>query len=191
MNDGFYEIRTPKIAHFRVEPQAIDMIEARINEAEKSLKLEALEGNWTVNGEAVHIDISAHNPKVSGVLLNGRSHEVFVEKFDPEEKVAELRINGKKAVVALTTELDLLLKRMGLNAGASGKAKDIKAPMPGLIHSISVEGGTAVKKGDAVIILEAMKMENVIKSPADGVVEKVHVEQGASVDKNQLLISFG
>lgn len=166
------------------------MIEARINENEKSLNLEVLDGTWTVDGEPVHIDISAYNPKVSGVLLNGRSYEVFVEKFDPEEKVAELRINGKKAVVSLTTELDLLLKRMGLNAGASGKARDIKAPMPGLIHSISVSNGTEVKKGDAVIILEAMKMENVIKSPADGVVEKIHVEHGASVVKNQLLISF-
>ncbi|MCL4105942.1 UNVERIFIED_CONTAM: hypothetical protein GTU68_012580 [Idotea baltica] len=62
--------------------------------------------------------------------------------------------------------------------------------MPGLIHSIAVEPGQEVKKGDALLILEAMKMENIIKSPTDGTIGKIHIEQGNTVDKGQLMVTF-
>ena len=70
------------------------------------------------------------------------------------------------------------------------KLNHIKAPMPGLVLSILVEEGKEVKKGDALIILEAMKMENILKSPADGIVKKIAVKKGVPVEKNQLLIEF-
>ncbi|MEM6802764.1 MAG: DUF2118 domain-containing protein, partial [Bacteroidota bacterium] len=60
----------------------------------------------------------------------------------------------------------------------------------GLVHSISVSEGDEVKEGDALIILEAMKMENVIKSPTDGVIAKVHVKEKDSVEKNSVMINF-
>ena len=72
----------------------------------------------------------------------------------------------------------------------SNVVKEIKAPMPGSILNILVEAGQEVKAGDQLLILEAMKMENVIKSPGDGVVAKIHVDEKQSVEKNQVLISF-
>ncbi|MCL4121821.1 UNVERIFIED_CONTAM: hypothetical protein GTU68_029708 [Idotea baltica] len=62
--------------------------------------------------------------------------------------------------------------------------------MPGLIHSISIQEGESVKKGDPILILEAMKMENIIKSPGEGIVNKIHVSPQSSVEKNELLITF-
>ena len=67
---------------------------------------------------------------------------------------------------------------------------NLKAPMPGLIHSLKVEAGQEVKKGDPLLILEAMKMENIIKSPGEGIVKEIHVEEKNSVEKNALLITF-
>jgi biotin carboxyl carrier protein len=79
---------------------------------------------------------------------------------------------------------------MGMNAAGSGILKEIKAPMPGLILDLKVAPGDVVKKGDVVLILEAMKMENSIKSPGDGVVKEVKVSLKQSVEKNQVLIQF-
>jgi biotin carboxyl carrier protein len=79
---------------------------------------------------------------------------------------------------------------MGMNSLVSGILKEIKAPMPGLILDLKVAPGDLVKKGDVVLILEAMKMENSIKSPGDGIVKAVNVSLKQSVEKNQVLIQF-
>jgi biotin carboxyl carrier protein len=63
--------------------------------------------------------------------------------------------------------------------------------MPGLVLNVLVSDGQSVAKGDAVLVLEAMKMENIIKAPADGVVKKVAVVKGDKVEKNQVMISMG
>lgn len=62
--------------------------------------------------------------------------------------------------------------------------------MPGLILHIETQVGAEIEEGDKLIILEAMKMENIIKSTRTGVIAKIHVEPGQRVDKNQLLITF-
>ncbi|HNM32873.1 MAG TPA: biotin/lipoyl-binding protein, partial [Chitinophagales bacterium] len=65
-----------------------------------------------------------------------------------------------------------------------------KAPMPGLVLDILVEAGQAVNKGDNLIILEAMKMENIIKASGSGTVKSIHVQKKDAVEKNQLLIEM-
>ena len=62
--------------------------------------------------------------------------------------------------------------------------------MPGLVLDIRVVEGDAVKKGDPILVLEAMKMENIIKSPTDGIVKKINVKKGVAVEKSQVLIHF-
>jgi biotin carboxyl carrier protein len=84
----------------------------------------------------------------------------------------------------------VLINRLGLAKKAVHTINDIKAPMPGLIGSVQVSVGQSLQEGDPVLILEAMKMENVIKSPGDGVIARIHVAEKDSVDKNALLVSF-
>jgi acetyl/propionyl-CoA carboxylase alpha subunit len=72
----------------------------------------------------------------------------------------------------------------------SAAVKTLKAPMPGLVLEVMVGPGTEVKKGDPLLVLEAMKMENVLKAPTDAVIKDVIVEISAAVEKNQVLVNF-
>lgn len=165
------------------------MVTAKIN-GKKDYQV-VLEGNkMMVDGVLKDAEIRVISDVELHVVASGKSFTVFVEAVKREEKQVLLNVNGKKAEVALTTEMDLLLAKMGLSGMAARKAADLKAPMPGLIRGISVAVGDEVKKGDTILILEAMKMENIIKSPADGIVKKIAVNSGDSVEKNQLLIAF-
>ncbi len=124
------------------------------------------------------------------LLQNGKSYNIEVVEIDHAAKTATVKVNGNTYTVTAEDELDLMLKKLGIGAGSSQKLNHIKAPMPGLVLQFSVSVGQHVRKGDAVLILEAMKMENNIKSPADGIVKSIKAKQGDAVDKGQILIEF-
>lgn len=79
---------------------------------------------------------------------------------------------------------------MGFDNTKRNKMLEIKAPMPGLVLNVMVEEGQEVNKGDNLLVLEAMKMENIIKSPSSGNVKKIRVNKGDKVEKNEILIQF-
>jgi biotin carboxyl carrier protein len=102
----------------------------------------------------------------------------------------QIKINQTTYNVSVKDKYDELLHQLGLDKALSNKLTNIKAPMPGLVLNILVGEGTEVKKGDALIVLEAMKMENILKAPADAKVKSVSVKKGMAVEKNQILIEF-
>lgn len=124
------------------------------------------------------------------LIKGNQSLEAEMLSFDRETKTIQIRLGYKTATLQLKDRFDLLLEKMGMNAVGSGAIKNIKAPMPGLILDLKVKLGDEVKKGDVVLILEAMKMENIIKSPGDGIIKEVKVSLKQSVEKNQVLIQF-
>lgn len=124
------------------------------------------------------------------ISLNGNSYTVFLHKVDRENKTVRLTINGKSIEVGIRSRAAKLLQELGIADKFQKKTDSVKAPMPGLIHSVSTTVGAAVKKGEPLLILEAMKMENIIKSPEDGVISRIHVAEKDSVNKNALLVSF-
>ena len=75
-------------------------------------------------------------------------------------------------------------------APAAGGAASITAPMPGTVLDVKVSEGQAVKAGETVLILEAMKMENEISAPADGTVDKIVAAKGSSVNSGDVLITL-
>jgi len=101
-----------------------------------------------------------------------------------------LKVNSVKFSLQLKDKYDELLHSLGLDNLASKKVNEIKAPMPGMVLKVLVSEGDEVKKGDALLVLEAMKMENILKSPTDGVIKKIAAVKGVAVEKNQLLIQF-
>lgn len=143
---------------------------------------------WRLSG-GTESDIARIGPSQFSVLLNGRSHRVLILKEDRENRTLRLRIGGRTCTVRLEEEQDRLMHALGLDK-AVRKAGDLKAPMPGLVLSVLVKPGDSVKKNDPVLVLEAMKMENVIKAPADATVKAISAEKGKPVEKGQLLISF-
>lgn len=124
------------------------------------------------------------------VLKGSKSYAVRVLELSREAKKIILLINGNKYVVNLEDRYDFLLKSMGIGAGASKQLKLLKAPMPGLVLEILVEPGDVVELGTPIMILEAMKMENILNSPGPATVKSVEVSKGAPVEKNQVLINF-
>jgi biotin carboxyl carrier protein len=127
---------------------------------------------------------------VFSLIHHNQSYTIEIIEQNKAEKTATFRINGRTYTVQAENALDQLLKQLGMNGAAAKKINQIKAPMPGLILQILVTEGQTIAKGDALLILEAMKMENVIKSPGEGVIKSIAVAQGDSVEKNQILIAL-
>lgn len=144
-----------------------------------------------VNGNHINLDLLKLNEQSNHIIHQHKSYNVEVVDFDKEEKLANIKVNGNIYTVKVTSQLDLLLQQLGMDNLASNKIAQIKAPMPGLVLNILVREGDEVKKGDSLVVLEAMKMENIIKSPADAVIKKVEVSQGDKIEKNTVLIQFG
>lgn len=141
--------------------------------------------------QQLDLDIYQIDDRHWHVLYDNRSYRVLLHQVDAAKRNVVLSINGKKTTIKLRNRLDRLLKELGLENALEVKVKSIEAPMPGLIHSLIAKEGDTVKKGEPLLILEAMKMENVIKAPADVVVEKIHVAEKDAVDKSATLMSFG
>jgi biotin carboxyl carrier protein len=146
--------------------------------------------SFLVNGESVNLDLQKIHQGYFHIIHNNKSFTAELVKTDTATKTLHVKINGTIYPVQLKDRFDILLEQMGMNAGASSKVNNVKAPMPGLIIDLKVKEGDAVKKGDVLLILEAMKMENIIKSPGDGTVKTVRARKGDSVEKNQVLIEF-
>ncbi|MCX2738478.1 biotin/lipoyl-containing protein [Pontibacter anaerobius] len=135
-------------------------------------------------------DISPIGPNTFHIIKGTRSFTAEVVSADYQEKAFTFKINGATQTVSVKDRFDLLLDKLGMSNANAHKVNDVKAPMPGLILEVKVQPGQEVKKGDPIMILEAMKMENILKSPGDGVVKEVKVQVKQNVEKNQVLILF-
>ena len=101
-----------------------------------------------------------------------------------------LRINGAIYTVHIADHYERLIRQLGLSIGSAQQINAVTAPMPGLVLQILAVPGQVVQKGDPLLLLEAMKMENVIKAAGNGQVKAVAVQKGAAVEKGQLLVEM-
>jgi biotin carboxyl carrier protein len=160
------------------------VIKATINGKEFTV-----EGN-TLNGKPIEWDMIEVRENTFHIIQNNKGYSATLISFNAEEKTMVLNVNGNDYEISVKDKKDLLLQQLGINLKSSSAVLFIKAPMPGLIINISVNVGDEVKKGDLLLILEAMKMENAIKSPRDGKIKKVNVELKQPVEKNQVMLEF-
>jgi len=166
------------------------MYEIKFNQSDKELRLSFKDSQLFIDDKQLDWDISKTDQQSFHILFNNQTFNAHIVEIDYESKVFKLQLNGKLIELELKDKMDLLLEEMGISDIDENQLNDIKAPMPGLIIEIMVAPGDEVKKGDPLLILEAMKMENVIKASGDGVISEIKVDKGVSVEKNQVIIQF-
>lgn len=157
---------------------------------EKTYSVEKINQQPHVDGKPIDWDLQWISDRRVHLLVSGKSIEAELVEIDPDTKTIQIKFENKTVSLEVRDKFDLLLERLGMNSHKDDAVKEIKAPMPGLILDIKVKPGDSVKKGDVVLILEAMKMENSIKASGDGIVKVIKVALKDSVEKNQVLIQF-
>lgn len=121
------------------------------------------------------------------LLLNNESYEAFVEEGSEAWQVL---LRGALYDVRVADEREERLRKAAGGVAEAGGELQIKAPMPGLVVAVAVEEGQEVAKGDILVILESMKMQNELKSPRDGKVSRVRIKAGNSVEQNEVMVTL-
>ena len=124
------------------------------------------------------------------MLIDGVKHIARINSISPDGKLFNIRSAGQNYTVRVQTDLDQLVKKMGLSDYDTQAVGNIEAPMPGRVLDIKVDEGQAVEEGTPLMVLEARKMENILTAVGTGTISKIHVDKGATVDKGELLIEM-
>lgn len=138
----------------------------------------------------VDLDIISVGSNTYHTIIENASVKSRIISSDLERKIINVEVEGVEYEVCIKDSYDQLVKKMGLSANVVKKVSEIKAQMPGLVLDILVSAGDHLQEGDSIMILEAMKMENVIKAPAEMTIKEVLIKKGDAVEKNQLLINL-
>ncbi len=131
-----------------------------------------------VQGEGLHL------------LKGNQSFHVRILDFNAATKCLNLRVNGSDYTIEILDPIDQVIEKMGYASKDEGAVGSLVAPMPGLILKILVGVDDEVEAGQPILILEAMKMENVLKAQHRGRISGIHVSVGDSVGKKELLVEM-
>lgn len=160
-----------------------------VNDSQK-FEVEEAGSELHVNGRAVTFDLHELLQDQFHILLNGASYSAEVVSVDRKAKEALVKVNGTVYTVSLSDQYDALLKSLGMETSQKANAGLLIAPMPGLVLHLLVKEGDVLQKGEGFLVLEAMKMENLIKAQSDLRITSVEVGQGDKVEKGQILLRY-
>jgi biotin carboxyl carrier protein len=155
-----------------------------------SFETDTAGGTLLINGNEVDADISKINSSTWHIIINFQSYTAEVVSFNRSEKTAGIRVNNNVYTITAKDQFDMLLEKSGLGKVNAPRLTELRAPMPGMVLKTFVGPGAAVKNGDNLFILEAMKMENIIKATADGNIKLIKIKAGDKVEKGEILIEF-
>ena len=145
------------------------------------------EKHVSVNGRTYEIDfVTVSGQPVYSLIADGMSHESYIARGDDGWQVL---LRGRLYPVIVEDEREKRLRAAAGGGVAESGEFNLKAPMPGLVVAVPVEDGQEIKKGQVLLILESMKMQNELKSPRDGKVSRIKVKPGESVEQKQALLS--
>ncbi|MDN3641764.1 acetyl-CoA carboxylase biotin carboxyl carrier protein subunit [Lutimonas halocynthiae] len=136
------------------------------------------------------LDLFKQQGNIFHLIHENNSHHADLIDSDFLNRTYSIRVNSNIYNVKIQRPIDDAVQKMGYALRSAKTVDSIKAPMPGIIIDLKVEKGQKIKKGDTLLILEAMKMENAIVSPKDTTIKEVYTTVGETVDKNKLLIDF-
>lgn len=137
--------------------------------------------------EIIDVDLAVVSGQpLFSLLMNGESYEGYVY---PDENIWQVLLLGQFYSVRVTDEREKRLRAPQLTTSISSEFT-LKAPMPGLIIGVLVEDGQQVVKGQNLLILESMKMQNELRSPRSGTIARLRVKTGESVGQKQALLTI-
>lgn len=146
-------------------------------------------GKALIDGRECSYEFTSTGESSYLLLLDNKVFTLFNNgSIDGATGVRELNLNARPCSVVVDDNRSLRLKTLARSRSVTGGEMHVRAPMPGLVARVEVVEGEHVKKGQGLIVLEAMKMENEIKSTQDGVVTKIHVKQNVTVEKGEELL---
>jgi biotin carboxyl carrier protein len=141
-----------------------------------------------LDGKNYHYEVIELGENDFVIKINNRFYEISADKISPEQY--SLFVNGKVMGAVVRTGLQERASSL-IERSSEGRHKmEVKAPMPGMILKVKKNIGEIVQKGDSIIILEAMKMENDIKSPFSGLIKEINVRENYPVEKGAVLFSI-
>lgn len=153
--------------------------------------------NFRINGHDYQVDVNSVEGGIADVTVNGTDYKVELADAVPAPAQQAVRpapqtvSTGAPAVTPQATAPAPQAAQTATSAAPQGKGEVVTAPLPGVILDIKVKVGDAVKAGQTVAVLEAMKMENEIESTASGTVTAVNAGKGDSVLEGAAIITIG
>lgn len=164
---------------------------------EKEPKLLTLTGHNTVSFDDIEYEYEYKfiTPSIMTLRVNNNNFIIKAEvDTEAETEVKNtgfiVEVNGNTHKIICQSELDLLLEKFSKTRTDKGFKKDVVSPMPGSIVKVNVKEGDKIKKGQVLLVLEAMKMENELKAAQDCIVGKILAEEKKPVDKGQILLKL-
>lgn len=164
------------------------MLKVTVNN--KSFDIESSKEELIINEQPFEWDLLEYAADKFHIIKDNRSFTAELIEADFQRKTFQVKVNNQVFELEAQDRFDLLLEKLGMSGANDQKINELKAPMPGLIFDIIAQEGDEVAKGDKLLILEAMKMENIIKAPGEGKIKKILIEKGNNVEKGQVLIVF-
>ena len=145
------------------------------------------EHHVSVDGTLYEVDFDAVSGQpVVSLLVDGKSYEAYVYE---DEQTLQVLLHGRMFPVLVEDEREKRLRAASGSRIAERGDFHMRAPMPGLVVAIPVGEGQEVQKGDVLVVLESMKMQNELKSPRAGLITRLRVKPGDSVDQHQTLLT--
>ena len=142
----------------------------------------------TIDGEVYEVELSEPEPNIYLIKRDGKVYEAFVAPIERHDQPRVVTINERDIEIKLI-DPKRLRGSTGVGEQADGLA-EIRTAMPGKVARVLVETGSSVEKGDGVIVVEAMKMQNELKSPKAGIVKEIRAEEGATVSAGDILATI-
>jgi biotin carboxyl carrier protein len=155
-----------------------DEFAVAVEEADRGLRV-------TVDGAAHRVELTETVPSVYTLVVDGVSHDLVVES---QAGAVTLSLDGS----VYTAEVARTKRASGTGSqGAGAHSQEVRAPMPGLLIALPASEGSRVEIGQAVAIMEAMKMQMEIRAAHAGTIKRVHVSVGQELSAGQLLVTMG
>lgn len=146
------------------------------------------QGRVSIDGKIVEVDLgNISGQPVYSMVIDGKSYEAYVYEGEDEWQVLLL---GQQYPAKVEDEREKRLRAAAGGTLAESGEFHLKAPMPGLVITIGVQQGQDVAKGDVLVILESMKMQNELRAPRAGTVSRIKIKPGETVEQRQTLLTI-